>query len=43
MDFSKEILNGLTQDMKEKVGACATAADLVAPAESRAWNSTTIS
>jgi hypothetical protein len=34
MDFSNEILNGLTQDMKEKVGACATAADLVAPAES---------
>jgi hypothetical protein len=43
MDIGKEVLDGLTEDMKEKVGACATAADLVAPAESRAWNSTTIS
>lgn len=34
MDIGKEVLNGLTEDMKEKVGACATAADLVALAES---------
>ena len=34
MVFSKEILDGLAEDMKEKVGVCATAADLVALAES---------
>ena len=34
MDISKKILNGLTDEMRAKVGACVSAEDLIALAES---------
>lgn len=34
MDISKEIMDGLTEEMRSKIGACATPTDLISLAES---------